>query len=193
MDTQGKAVAAGVTGEIVIRGPNVMKEYENNPKANAEAFCDDWFRTGDQGVMDDDGNVSITGRLKEIINRGGEKISAREVDEGIMEHPAVHQCVTFGLPHDMLGEDVAAAAVLKQRASASDKELRQFAAARLADFKVPRRMLILTEIPVVRRPRPEVGSRVTIERAERNAGCSRQACEYALIRFLVLSSGIPSL
>jgi oxalate---CoA ligase len=148
MDTQGKAVPAGVTGEIVIRGPNVMKEYENNPKANAEAFYGDWFRTGDQGVMDDDGYVSITGRLKEIINRGGEKISPREVDEIIMEHPAVHQCVTFGLPHDMLGEDVAAAVVLKQGASASDKELRQFAAARLADFKVPRKILILTEIPV---------------------------------------------
>jgi len=148
VDTQGKPVAAGATGEIVIRGPNVMKEYENNPKANAEAFYGDWFRTGDQGVMDGDGYVSITGRLKEIINRGGEKISPREVDEIIMEHPAVHQCVTFGLPHAMLGEDVAAAVVLKQGAQASDKELRQFAATRLADFKVPRKILILTEIPV---------------------------------------------
>jgi acyl-CoA synthetase (AMP-forming)/AMP-acid ligase II len=147
-DTNGKPVAPGVTGEIVIRGPNVMKEYENNPKANAEAFYGDWFRTGDQGVMDADGYISITGRLKEIINRGGEKISPREVDEIIMEHPAVHQCVTFGLPHDMLGEDVAAAVVLKQGAAASDKELRQFAATRLADFKVPRKILILTEIPV---------------------------------------------
>jgi acyl-CoA synthetase (AMP-forming)/AMP-acid ligase II len=148
VDTNGKPVAPGVTGEIVIRGPNVMKEYENNPKANAEAFYGDWFRTGDQGVMDADGYLSITGRLKEIINRGGEKISPREVDEIIMEHPAVHQCVTFGLPHDMLGEDVAAAVVLKQGAAASDKELRQFAATRLADFKVPRKILILTEIPV---------------------------------------------
>jgi len=148
VDTTGKPVPAGVTGEIVIRGPNVMREYENNPKANADAFYGDWFRTGDQGMMDADGYVSITGRLKEIINRGGEKISPREVDEIIMEHPAVHQCVTFGMPHEMLGEDVAAAVVLKQGAHASDKELRQFAAVRLADFKVPRKILILQEIPV---------------------------------------------
>ena len=148
VDKQGNSVPVRATGEIVIRGPNVMQEYENNPKANAEAFYGDWFRTGDQGVMDGDGYVSITGRLKEIINRGGEKISPREVDEIIMEHPAVHQCVTFGLPHDMLGEDVAAAVVLKQGAQASDEELRQFAATRLADFKVPRKILILTEIPV---------------------------------------------
>ena len=91
-----------------------MTAYENNPKANAEAFYDGWFRTGDQGMMDDDGYVAITGRLKEIINRGGEKISPREVDEIIMDHPAVHQCVTFAMPHDMLGEDVAAAIVLRQ-------------------------------------------------------------------------------
>jgi acyl-CoA synthetase (AMP-forming)/AMP-acid ligase II len=147
-DTNGQTVPIGATGEIVIRGPNVMNEYENNPTANADAFYDGWFRTGDQGVMDDDGYVSITGRLKEIINRGGEKISPREVDEIIMEHPAVHQCVTFAMPHDMLGEDVAAAVVLRQGHEATDKELRQFAAVRLADFKVPRKILILAEIPV---------------------------------------------
>jgi acyl-CoA synthetase (AMP-forming)/AMP-acid ligase II len=148
VDTTGKPVPLGVAGEIVIRGVNVMKEYENNPQANADAFYDGWFRTGDQGVMDDEGYVSITGRLKEIINRGGEKISPREVDEIIMEHPAVHQCVTFGMPHDMLGEDVAAAVVLRQGAEASDRELRDFASERLAAFKVPRKILILPEIPV---------------------------------------------
>jgi oxalate---CoA ligase len=148
VDTSGKTVPTGATGEIVIRGPNVMKAYENNPKANLEAFYGDWFRTGDQGVMDADGYVSITGRLKEIINRGGEKISPREVDEIMMQHPAVHQWVTFGMPHDMLGEEVAAAVVLKQGAEANDKELRQFAAAKLADFKVPKKILILPEIPV---------------------------------------------
>jgi len=147
-DTNGETVPTGATGEIVIRGPNVMKEYENNPKANAEAFYGDWFRTGDQGVMDEDGYISITGRLKEIINRGGEKISPREVDEIIMEHPAVHQCVTFGIAHDMLGEELGAAIVLKAGAEATDRELRQFAAVRLADFKVPKKILILTEIPV---------------------------------------------
>src|ERR1051326_5285934 len=148
VDTTGQTVPSGSPGEIVIRGPNVMREYENNPKANADAFYDGWFRTGDQGVMDDEGYVSITGRLKEIINRGGEKISPREVDEIIMEHPAVHQCVTFAMPHDMLGEDVAAAIVLRQGAQASDRELREFAATRLAAFKVPRKILILNEIPV---------------------------------------------
>ena len=89
--------------------------------------------------MDDDGYVSITGRLKEIINRGGEKISPREVDEIIMEHPAVHQCVTFAMPHDMLGEEVAAAIVLRQGAQASDRELREFAATRLAASRCRRR------------------------------------------------------
>ena len=148
VDEAGNTVPAGATGEIVIRGENVMREYENNPTANAGAFIDGWFRTGDQGTMDDDGYVAITGRLKEIINRGGEKISPREVDEIIMEHPAVHQCVTFGVPHAMLGEDVAAAIVLKEGAQVDDKELRQFAAVRLADFKVPKNILILKEIPV---------------------------------------------
>jgi acyl-CoA synthetase (AMP-forming)/AMP-acid ligase II len=148
VDDKGNTVAPGATGEIVIRGPNVMKEYENNPKANADAFYGDWFRTGDQGTMDADGYIRITGRLKEIINRGGEKISPREVDEILMEHPAVHQCVCFGMPHDMLGEEVAAAIVLKQGFQATDKELREFAKVKLADFKVPKRILILEAIPV---------------------------------------------
>ncbi|HEV8446391.1 MAG TPA: acyl--CoA ligase [Gemmatimonadaceae bacterium] len=148
VDETGTTVPTGSPGEIVIRGPNVMREYENNPKANADAFYDGWFRTGDQGVMDEDGYVAIVGRLKEIINRGGEKISPREVDEIIMEHPAVHQCVTFAMPHEMLGEDVAAAIVLKQGSQATDRELRDFASSRLAPFKVPRKILILTEIPV---------------------------------------------
>jgi acyl-CoA synthetase (AMP-forming)/AMP-acid ligase II len=148
VDETGTTVPRGHTGEIVIRGPNVMSAYENNPKANADAFYDGWFRTGDQGVMDDDGYVAITGRLKEIINRGGEKISPREVDEIIMEHPAVHQCVTFAMPHDMLGEEVAAAIVLRQGTTATDKELRDFASARLAPYKVPKKVLILDAIPV---------------------------------------------
>ncbi len=148
VDTTGTTVPRGQPGEIVIQGPNVMTAYENNPTANADAFYDGWFRTGDQGVMDDDGYVAITGRLKEIINRGGEKISPREVDEIIMEHPAVHQCVTFAMPHEMLGEEVAAAIVLRQGTTATDKELREFASARLAPYKVPKKVLILDAIPV---------------------------------------------
>jgi acyl-CoA synthetase (AMP-forming)/AMP-acid ligase II len=147
IDTQGRPLPAGATGEIGIRGENVMKGYENNPKANAEAFVEGWFRTGDQGVMDADGYVSITGRLKEIINRGGEKISPREVDEVLMDHPAVQQAITFALPHDKLGEEVAAAIVLREGGTASERELRDFAAGRLADFKVPRKLVFLDEIP----------------------------------------------
>jgi acyl-CoA synthetase (AMP-forming)/AMP-acid ligase II len=147
MDQEGKVLPPDTTGEIVIRGPGVTAGYENNPKANAEAFTAGWFRTGDQGVMDAEGYLSITGRLKEIINRGGEKVSPREVDEILMDHPAVLQVVTFALPHDKLGEEVAAAVVLRDGQSASEKELRDFAGTRLAPFKVPRKIVFLPEIP----------------------------------------------
>ncbi|UCH52756.1 MAG: AMP-binding protein [Pseudomonadota bacterium] len=147
MDESGKLLGSDTTGEIVIRGPNVTAGYENNPKANAENFTNGWFRTGDQGIMDAEGYLTITGRLKEIINRGGEKISPREVDEVLMDHPAVQQVVTFAMPHDKLGEEVAAAVVLREGAQANEKEIRDFCAQRLADFKVPRKILILPEIP----------------------------------------------
>ncbi|MCL4748146.1 MAG: acyl--CoA ligase [Burkholderiaceae bacterium] len=147
MDESGKLLEADTTGEIVIRGENVCAGYENNPKANAEAFTSGWFRTGDQGVIDRDGYLTITGRLKEIINRGGEKISPREVDEVLMDHPGVQQVVTFAVPHDKLGEEVGAAVVLREGAALTERELRDFAATRLADFKVPRRVVFLTEIP----------------------------------------------
>ena len=147
IDDQGRPLPAGTPGEVAIRGENVTSGYENNPKANAEAFTHGWFRTGDQGVMDAEGFLTITGRLKEIINRGGEKISPREVDEVLMDHPAVQQCVCFAVPHDKLGEDVAAAVVLREGKQATEKELRDFVAAKLADFKVPRKVLVLPEIP----------------------------------------------
>ena len=148
VDLDGETLPAGETGEIVIRGDNVMAGYENNETANADAFTKHgWFRTGDQGVLDPDGYLSITGRLKEIINRGGEKISPREVDEILMDHPSVAQCVTFALPHDKLGEDVAAAVVLREGTEAAEKDLRGFASERLAPFKVPAKIVILDEIP----------------------------------------------
>ncbi|MBC8036178.1 MAG: AMP-binding protein [Rhizobiales bacterium] len=147
MGTHGKLLKAGEEGEVVTRGPNVTTGYENNPKANAETFLHGWFHTGDQGVMDGDGYLKITGRLKEIINRGGEKIAPVEVDEVLMDHPSVHQAVTFAMPHDKLGEDVAAAVVLREGEKATERELRDFADARLAAFKVPRRIVILAEIP----------------------------------------------
>jgi oxalate---CoA ligase len=147
MSDDGKLLAVGDIGEIVIRGDNVTAGYENNDKANAEAFTHGWFRTGDQGMMDAEGYIALTGRLKEIINRGGEKISPREVDEVLMDHPAVAQVVCFGIPHDKLGEDVGAAVVLREGMTATEKELREFTAKRLADFKVPRKILLLDEIP----------------------------------------------
>jgi oxalate---CoA ligase len=147
MGERGNLLPPGQMGEIVIRGENVTQGYENNPEANADAFIDGWFRTGDQGIMSADGYISITGRLKEIINRGGEKISPREVDEVLMDHPAIQQVVTFAVPHLKLGEDVAAAVVLRDGAELTEKEVREFAARRLADFKVPRKVLFLPEIP----------------------------------------------
>ncbi|TIX12568.1 MAG: AMP-dependent synthetase, partial [Mesorhizobium sp.] len=110
-------------------------------------FAHGWFHTGDQGVLDEDGYLRVTGRLKEIINRGGEKISPLEVDDVLMDHPAVVQVVTFAMPHDKLGEEVAAAVVLREGMSASESDIRAHAATRLADFKVPRKILILDEIP----------------------------------------------
>jgi len=147
MDADGNLLEPGQVGEVVIRGPNVTLGYENNPEANATAFELGWFRTGDQGVMDDDLYLTITGRLKEIINRGGEKISPLEIDSILMDHPAVQQVVTFAVPHDKLGEEVAAAIVLRGGADASEREVRDFCSERLADFKVPRKVVFLDEIP----------------------------------------------
>jgi len=147
MDESGRFLGHGERGEVVVRGPNIMRGYENNPEANARAFTDGWFRTGDEGYLDEDGYLFLTGRLKELINRGGEKVSPREVDEVLLRHPAVAQALAFALPHERLGEEVAAAVVLREGASASEGELRDYAAARLAPFKVPRRIVILDEIP----------------------------------------------
>ncbi len=147
MDEKGNLLPPGSVGEVVIRGPNVTRGYQNNPAANETAFTGGWFRTGDQGVLDEEGYLRLTGRLKEIINRGGEKISPREVDEVLLDHPAVAQAVTFAIPHDKLGEEVGAAVILKEGASVSEREIREFASERLADFKVPRKVLFLDEIP----------------------------------------------
>lgn len=147
MDEAGALLPPGALGEVVIRGRNVTRGYESNPEANDKAFTDGWLRTGDQGVMDADGYLRLTGRLKELINRGGEKISPLEVDTVIMDHPAVAQVVTFAMPHDMLGEEIAAAVVLRDGATCDERELRTFVGSRVADFKVPRKILLLAEIP----------------------------------------------
>jgi acyl-CoA synthetase (AMP-forming)/AMP-acid ligase II len=147
MDHDGNLLDRGEVGEVVIRGDNVTAGYANNPKANAEGFTNGWFRTGDQGVLDEDGYLALTGRLKEIINRGGEKIAPREVDDVLMNHPAVAQALTFAMPHKNLGEEVAAAVVLREGQDATEQELRRFAAVHLADFKVPHKIVFLPEIP----------------------------------------------
>ena len=147
MDGAGALLAAGETGEIVIRGPNVTAGYLRNPAVNAASFTGGWFRTGDQGHLDEDGYLFLTGRLKEIINRGGEKIAPLEVDELLTSHPAVAQAVTFAVPHPTLGEEVAAAVVLRPGARATAGELREAVAARLAYFKVPRQVVFLDALP----------------------------------------------
>jgi acyl-CoA synthetase (AMP-forming)/AMP-acid ligase II len=147
MDERGNLLPAGQIGEIVIRGPNVTSGYKNNEQANVDSFTNGWFRTGDQGIVDEDGYFRLTGRLKEIINRGGEKISPREVDEVLLDHPAVAQVVTFAVPHDKLGEDIAAAIVKVEGAEVDEQDIRAFASERLADMKVPRTILFLDEIP----------------------------------------------
>jgi acyl-CoA synthetase (AMP-forming)/AMP-acid ligase II len=147
LDGAGNKLAQGEEGEVCIRGPNVTLGYFANPAANESGFIKGWFRTGDQGRFDEDGYLTITGRLKEMINRGGEKIAPREVDEALLAHPAVAQAIAFALPHPKLGEEVAAAVVLRDGQTADEKELREFVSRRLADFKVPKRVLLLTEIP----------------------------------------------
>jgi acyl-CoA synthetase (AMP-forming)/AMP-acid ligase II len=147
MDEAGNLLPPGGLGEVVIRGRNVTAGYENNPAANASAFTNGWFRTGDQGTLDAQGYLRLTGRLKEIINRGGEKISPLEVDEVLMDHPAVVQVVTFGMPHAKLGEEVAAAVVLRDGQTLEEHALRDFCATKLAPFKVPRKIVFLKEIP----------------------------------------------
>ena len=147
MDEAGALLEQGAIGEIVIQGGNVTAGYEHNPEANAGAFTGGWFRTGDQGYLDADGYLSLTGRLKEIINRGGEKVSPREIDEVLLTHEAIAQVVAFGMPHARLGEEVAAAVVLTEGATLTEREVRDFASEHLADFKVPRKVVFLDEIP----------------------------------------------
>lgn len=145
MDEAGAVLAQGASGEVVIQGPSVIDEYANNPEANAKSFTRGWFRTGDQGVLDPDGYLSLVGRLKEMINRGGEKIAPREIDDVLLQHPAVGEAVAFGSPHPAWGEEVVAAVVLKT--PATEKELIAFARERLADYKVPKKLFIVEKIP----------------------------------------------
>jgi len=148
MDGAGKLLAAGERGEVVIQGPNVVDGYENNPEANKVSFTNGWFRTGDQGVLDAEGYLTLTGRIKELINRGGEKIAPREIDEVLLAHPGVAEAVAFGFPHKTWGEEVAAAVVLKAEGDkASEANILGYCKERLADFKCPKKLYIVETIP----------------------------------------------
>jgi acyl-CoA synthetase (AMP-forming)/AMP-acid ligase II len=145
-DEQGRELPPGERGEVCIHGPNVITGYENNPEANATAFFEGgWFRTGDQGVLDANGYLTLVGRLKELINRGGEKISPREIDEVLLTHPSIAEAVCFGVPHQTWGEEVAAAVVLREPVAETD--LHAFCKERLAEFKRPKQIHITEAIP----------------------------------------------
>jgi acyl-CoA synthetase (AMP-forming)/AMP-acid ligase II len=147
MDKAGNHLAVGEAGEVVIKGPNVITGYENNPEANASSFVDGWFRTGDQGVLDANGYLTLVARIKELINRGGEKISPREIDEVLLSHPAIAEAVCFGVPHATWGEEVEAAVVLREGEAVSDADVLAFCKERLADFKRPKQIHITQAIP----------------------------------------------
>jgi acyl-CoA synthetase (AMP-forming)/AMP-acid ligase II len=147
VDETGVPVPAGGQGEIVIQGPGVLARYEADAATNAASFVNGYLRTGDLGRFDPDGYLFLTGRIKELINRGGEKIAPAEVDAVLLEHAAVRQAVAFGVPHPTLGEDVAAAIVPRAGALVTETELREFVATRLSAFKVPRRVHVVDEIP----------------------------------------------
>lgn len=145
MDQSGQHLATGEQGEVVIQGPSVIEGYENNPDANAKSFVDGWFRTGDQGALDGEGYLQLTGRIKELINRGGEKIGPREIDDVLLTHPSVGEAVCFGVPHPTWGEEVAAAVVLRE--PAAEAEIIAFCRERLADFKCPKKIYVVDSIP----------------------------------------------
>jgi hypothetical protein len=144
IDETGRHLAANTPGEVAVRGPNVMRGYRNNPEANA-AFIDGWFRTGDIGAIDDDGYLALTGRIKDLINRGGEKISPAKVEAVLLEHPAVAEAAVFGVPDPKYGEEISAAVVL--RGAATAEQLQKYCRTRLADFKVPTEIHLVSAIP----------------------------------------------
>jgi acyl-CoA synthetase (AMP-forming)/AMP-acid ligase II len=145
LDEEGNLLPPGATGEVSIKGANVFAGYEGNPEANAESFSRGWFRTGDQGTLDTEGYLSLVGRIKELINRGGEKISPREIDETLLRHPAVAEACCFGIPDRVYGEGVAAAVVLKD--PATEKDLIAHCRSSLSDFKCPTTIYIMDAIP----------------------------------------------
>ena len=147
MDEKDKILDQGETGEVCIKGDNVTLGYDNNPEANKSSFTNGWFRTGDQGYFDQNGYLKISGRLKEIINKGGEKISPLEVDNVLMDHPLIEQAVCFGYEDKMLGEDIAAAIIVKEGKNCSETDVKTYAQEKLAKFKIPKKIFFVNEIP----------------------------------------------
>jgi acyl-CoA synthetase (AMP-forming)/AMP-acid ligase II len=147
MDKDGNHLGTNQRGEIAIQGANVFRGYENNPEANAHAFVNGWFRTGDQGFLDADCYLHLTGRIKDIIIRGGENIAPHEVDAILLRHPAVAAAVTFGCAHPTLGEEVAAAVVLHERNGATETELIKHCRDLLAEYKCPTKVYLVDSIP----------------------------------------------
>ena len=177
IDDAGNPLAAGCEGEIVIRGAAVMRGYEDAPETNREAFIGPWLKTGDLGRLDRDGYLFITGRLKEMINRAGAKIAPLEVEEALLAHSAVKEAVAFAVPHTELGEEPAAAVVLQAGATVTETELRRFAARRLADFKVPRTISIVDEIP-----RTPTGKPMRLPLSPQSGGLDRAAPKHRRMR-----------
>ncbi|MBM0202870.1 non-ribosomal peptide synthetase, partial [Micromonospora sp. STR1s_5] len=147
LDPAGRPVPAGTAGEIAIRGANVTAGYADDPEANAAAFVDGWLRTGDHGYLDGDGYLFVVARVKEIINRGGSKVSLAEVDKALADHPDLAEAAAFALPHPTLGEDVAVAVVPRAGVTVREQEVREFAARRLIAHKVPGRIFVVTALP----------------------------------------------
>ena len=147
MNDKNEKLPQGEIGEICIKGDNVTNGYENNPEANKQSFVNDWFRTGDEGFFDEDGYLKISGRLKEIINKGGEKISPLEVDNILMDFPPIDQALCFGYKDKMLGEDIAVAIKLKENKSCTEDDIKSYANEKLAKFKIPKKIFIVEDIP----------------------------------------------
>ena len=147
MNDKNEKLSQGEIGEICIKGDNVTNGYENNPEANKQSFVNNWFRTGDEGFFDEDGYLKISGRLKEIINKGGEKISPLEVDNILMDFPPIDQALCFGYKDKMLGEDIAVAIKLKENKSCTEDDIKSYANEKLAKFKIPKKIFIVEDIP----------------------------------------------
>ena len=198
LDGDGNELERGEVGEVAIRGENVFSGYESNPAANEASFTEGWFRTGDEGWLDDDGYLHLRGRLKELINRGGEKISPLEVDSVLLEHPGVTRAVTFAVPDARVGEEVAAAVVRAPGSSVTERELQDFTVRKLAPFKVPRRVVFVDEIPqgptgkVQRVAMPSLlGLEIEAAVGPSAAGAPESQLEGALVRLWAAALELP--